>query len=68
MWGWAGVGGRRYLEVRQAVLEEDVPVVEEERLLTDTQQARHEGIQGLGRETPASTEGEDSESKRERAG
>ena len=45
--GCTGVD-RRYLEVRQAVLEEDVPVVEEELLLTHTQQARHKGIQGLG--------------------
>ena len=41
MGGVGGVGGvgvdRRYLEVRQAVLEEDVPVVEEELLLTHTQ-------------------------------
>lgn len=37
-----------YLEVREAVLKEDVPVVEEELLLADTQQARHQGIQSLG--------------------
>lgn len=37
-----------YLQVRKAVLEEDVPVVEEELLLTNTQQACHQGIQSLG--------------------
>lgn len=41
-------GGRGYLQVREAVLEEDVPVVEEELLLTDTQQAGHQRIQSLG--------------------
>lgn len=40
--------GWQYLQVREAVLEEDVPVVEEELLLTNAQQARHQRIQSLG--------------------
>lgn len=35
------------LEVWQAVVEENVPAAEEELLLTDTQQAGHQRIQGL---------------------
>ena len=62
--GCTGVGGL-YLEVRQAVLEEDVPVVEEELLLTHTQQARHKGIQGLGaRDTSVNRGRKQSESDR----
>lgn len=37
--------------MREAVLEEDVPVVEEELLLADTEQACHQGIKSLGRKT-----------------
>lgn len=41
------------LEVWEAVVEENVPAAEEELLLTDTQQAGHQRIQGLvwGEET-----------------
>lgn len=35
------------LEVREAVVEKNVPAAEEELLLTDTQQAGHQRIQGL---------------------
>lgn len=50
---WMGCKGSgwQYLQVWEAVLEEDVPVVEEELLLTNTQQACHQGIESLGTET-----------------
>lgn len=41
--------GWQYLQVREAVLEEDVPVVEEKLFLANTQQASHQGIQRLRR-------------------
>ena len=54
-----GLGG--HLEVGQAVVEEDVPSVEEELLLADTQQAGDQRVQGLGTQR-----GNDKERERQR--
>lgn len=39
--------GWQYLQMGEAVLEEDVPVVEEKLFLANTQQTSHQGIQSL---------------------
>lgn len=39
--------GCQYLQMGEAVLEEDVPVVEEKLFLAYTQQTSHQGIQSL---------------------
>jgi hypothetical protein len=62
-----------YLQVREAVCEEDVPVIEEEQLLTDTQQARHQRIQSLKERTQerthmSTTEERGRKRERERSG
>lgn len=36
-----------YLQIGEAVVEEDVPSVEEELLLADAEQARHQRVEGL---------------------
>lgn len=52
--------------MREAVCEEDVPVIEEELLLTDTQQARHQRIQSLKERTHINHRREGKETRRER--
>lgn len=46
--------GWQYLQMGEAVLEKDVPVVEEKLFLANTQQTSHQGIQSLRKNRAAS--------------